>query len=314
MAVLEPTVEQFAGNPAGKYIAATRPPFLLASLIPALIGLSSAHYAGVVLAWWAAVLTVIGAVVVHAGINVLNDYYDALNGTDDANTERLFPFTGGSRFIQNGVLSREQTRRFGLALLGVTVAIGLLLLPRAGTGLVVIGLAGLFIGWAYSAPPVALNSHGLGELCVAVGFGSVIPLGADFVQRLSFDPLPLYASAPFALLVANLLYINQFPDRVADEAAGKHHWVVRLGARRARWGYLLMVFAAYTALIGMVVSGVLPTWCLLGLVALPLSLRAAVELMRYAETPARLVPAIQATIGAMLGHGLLLSVGLWLAA
>lgn len=311
---LEPTLDHFAHNPVGKYIAATRPPFLLASLIPAVIGLSTAQYAGVVIAWWAAVLTVLGAVVVHAGINVLNDYYDALNGTDDINTERLFPFTGGSRFIQNGVLTREQTRRYGLALFGVTVLIGLALLPRAGSGLVVIGLAGLFIGWAYSAPPLALNSRGWGELCVAVGFGSVIPLGADFVQRLTFDPLPLYASAPFALLVANLLYINQFPDRKADAAAGKRHWVVRLGARRARWIYVLMACAAYAGLIAMVGWGVLPTWCLLGLLALPLSAHAGRELMRHAETPARLVPAIQSTIGAMLGHGLLLSIGLWLAA
>ncbi len=314
MAVLEPTVEQFAGNPLGKYIAATRPPFLLASLIPALIGLSTAHYSGGAMVWWAAALTVVGAVIAHAGINVLNDYYDALNGTDELNTERLFPFTGGSRFIQNGVLSRAQTKRYGFALLGITMLIGALLLPRAGAGLAVIGLAGLFIGWAYSAPPLALNSHGLGELCVAVGFGSVIPLGADFVQRLSFDLLPLYASAPFALLVASLLYINQFPDRKADAAAGKHHWVVRLGARRARWGYLLMVFAAYAGLVGMVMGGVLPAWCLLGLLGLPLSLRAALELVRYAETPERLASAIQSTIGAMLGHGLLLSVGLWLAA
>lgn len=314
MAVAEPTLEQFAGNPVGKYIAATRPPFLLASLIPALIGLSTAHYAGVALVWWAAIVTLSGAVIAHAGINVLNDYYDALNGTDDVNTERLFPFTGGSRFIQNGVLTRPQTRHFGLVLLAITMLIGVILLPRAGIGLVMIGLAGLFIGWAYSAPPFALNSRGLGELCVAVGFGSIIPLGADFVQRLSFDPLPLYASAPFALLVANLLYINQFPDRKADEAAGKHHWVVRLGARRARWGYLLMALVAYSALVGMVSVSILPLWCLLGLLGLPLSVRAAIELMRYAETPERLAPAIQSTIGAMLGHGLLLSVGLWLAA
>ncbi|GAB4350539.1 MAG: 1,4-dihydroxy-2-naphthoate polyprenyltransferase [Gammaproteobacteria bacterium] len=314
MAVVEPTVEQFANNPVGKYVAATRPPFLLASLIPAVIGLSTAHFAGVDFAWWAAILTLIGAVIVHAGVNVLNDYYDALNGTDDANTERLFPFTGGSRFIQNGVLTREQTRRFGLLLFAVTGVIGLVLLPRAGIGLLVIGLAGLFIGWAYSAPPLALNSHGLGELCVAIGFGSIIPLGADFVQRLAFDPLPLFASAPFALLVANLLYINQFPDRTADEAAGKRHWVVRLGPRRARWGYLLLALIAYLGLIAEVSAGVLPAWCLLGLLALPLSLKASAELVRNAETPSRLVPAIQATIGAMLGHGLLLSTGLWIAA
>ncbi len=314
VALAEPTVAQFAGNPVAKYIAATRPPFLLASLVPAIIGIATAHFGGADVQWWTALLTVIGAVIVHAGINVLNDYYDALNGTDEANTERLFPFTGGSRFIQNGVLTREQTARFGFLLLGVTALIGFALLPHAGGGLILIGAAGLLIGWAYSAPPLALNSRGMGELCVAAGFGWLIPLGADYVQRGSFDALPLLVATPYALLAAALLYINQFPDRKADEQAGKHHWVVRLGAERARWGYLSMVVVAYGGLAAMVADGLLPGWSLLGLLALPLSLRSAIDLLRFAETPQHLVPAIQSTIGALLGHGLLLSVGLWIAA
>ena len=313
MSFIEPTVEQFAGNPIAKYVAATRPPFLLASFVPALIGIATAHYSGVPVLWWTAVLTVIGAVIVHAGINVLNDYYDALNGTDAINTERLYPFTGGSRFIQNGVLSRDQTARFGFALLGITALIGFALLERAGSGLIVIGLAGLAIGWAYSAPPLSLNSHGLGELCVAAGFGSLIPLGADFVQRGAFDWLPLLAAAPYGLLGAALLYINQFPDRRDDESAGKHNWVVRLGGRRERGIYLAAMVVAYGGLIGMVAAHILPAWCLLALLAAPLSLRSALQLVRYAETPQRLAPAIQGTIGALLGHGLLLSVGLWIA-
>jgi 1,4-dihydroxy-2-naphthoate octaprenyltransferase len=45
------------------------------------------------------------ALLTHAAVNVINDVADHHNGTDAANTARLFPFTGGSRFIQNGVLS-----------------------------------------------------------------------------------------------------------------------------------------------------------------------------------------------------------------
>jgi len=151
-------------------------------------------------------------------------------------------------------------------------------------------------------------------LCVAVGFGYLIPLGADYVQRATFDVLPLLVATPYGLLVANLLYINQFPDCKADEQAGKHHWVVRLGVKRARWGYLIVALAAYATLAGLVVAGVLPLWCLFGLLSIPLSLRAARDLLRHADEPQQLVPAIQATIGAMLGHGLLVSVGLWIAA
>ena len=65
----------------------------------------------------------LAVMLVHAGMNVLNDYYDEQNGTDRRNTQRLFPFTGGSRFIQNGVLSTGETLVFGAWLLAVAMLI-----------------------------------------------------------------------------------------------------------------------------------------------------------------------------------------------
>ncbi len=314
MAIAEPAVERYASQPVAKYLAATRPPFLLASVAPVIIGLATAYHDNVTLIAFTALLTLLGAMLVQAGVNVLNDYYDALNGTDAMNQERIYPFTGGSRFIQNGVLTERETAVFGTLLFAVSAVIGLVLLPYAGFGLVGVGFVGLLIGWAYSAPPLALNSRGFGELSVALGFGFWIPLGTDMVQRGDFAALPLLAAAPYALLVAGLLYINQFPDRVADAAAGKHHWVVRLGPQRARWGYLALVLGAYGMLPLLVLVGALPVPALLGLIALPLSLRAAADVLRFAAIPARLAPAIRLTIAAMLLHSVTLSLGLVLAA
>jgi 1,4-dihydroxy-2-naphthoate octaprenyltransferase len=103
-------------------LLATRPAFLGVTLFACLIGLATAHGSGVPVDTPKAVLTVLFALVAHAGINVLNDYYDARSGADAANTERLFPFTGGSRFIQNGVLSEAETGRLGYALLALVSA------------------------------------------------------------------------------------------------------------------------------------------------------------------------------------------------
>ena len=313
MSVAEPSLAALP-NPLQRYFLATRPPFLAASAVPVLIGVALAHFSGIAIDTVLALLTLIGAVVIHAGVNVLNDYYDALNGTDELNHERLFPFTGGSRFIQNGVLSLQDTARFGAALLATGALIGLWLLFHSGSGLIVIGLLGLFIGWAYSAPPFALNSRGLGEMCVASCFGLLIVSGADYVQRHHFDPLPLFASLPYALLATALLYINQFPDRSADEQAGKHHWVVRLGVRRARWGYLILVAVAYGILPVLVLLRLLPVWSLLGMLPLPLSMKAALTLLNHAHDLPKLSPAIVQTIQALLAHGILVALGLWLAA
>ncbi len=296
-------------NPALRFFLATRPPFLVVTMVGCLIGLATAYASGLNLVASTAVVTVVFALMAHAGINVLNDYYDALNGTDANNTERIYPFTGGSRFIQNGVLSMRETAVFGVLLIAVVVVAGLWLTSVSAPNLFWIGVAGLVIGWTYSAPPLKLNSRGMGEACVWAGF-VLLAVGADFVQRGRFAAMPLIAVAGYALLVTNILYINQFPDRNADAAAGKHHWVVRLGASRARWGYLMMVIMAYGWLIGAVITGWLSWPVLIALLPAFLSLRAARDLIRYAETPAKLAPAIQMTIAAASLHGLLLGAAL----
>ena len=307
----EPTLAALP-NPLLRYLLATRPPFLSVTLFAALIGLAGAYATGVPMQPLTAILTVVFALIAHAGVNVLNDYYDALNGTDAINTERVFPFTGGSRFIQNGVLTTTETAMFGATLFGTTFVAGVFLTWWSGPGLLVIGATGLLIGWAYSAPPLRLNSRGLGELCVALGFG-LITVGADYVQRSSFSWTPLIAAISYALLVTNILYINQFPDRAADAAVGKRHWVARLEIRSARWGYVLIALLAYGWLVAAVSMRYLPPLTLVSLLAAPLSLRAARDLLRFAAVPGRLVPAIPLSIAAAGFHGLLLAASLALS-
>lgn len=308
---MEPTLALFQ-NPLARYFAATRPAFLTASLMACLIGLASAWHGNLAFDVSLALVTLLFALLAHAGVNVLNDYYDALNGTDAQNTDRIFPFTGGSRFIQNGVLSLMQTRNYGFALMACVAAAGLWLMARSAPQLMYVGLAGLFIGWAYSAPPFRLNSRGLGELCVAAGF-LAITVGTDFVQRKGFTAAPFIAGLSYALLVANLLYINQFPDRTADTAAGKLHWVARLQVQQARWGYVLIVALSYIWLLVSVVLGWLPVLALIALLAVPLSMQAARLLLRHAAQPQQLGDAIKLTIAAMMMHGALLSLALILS-
>ena len=289
-APLEPTPEALR-NPVQRYLLATRPAFLTITIAGCLLGFAMAP----VFRWELAALTLVLALLAHAGVNVLNDYYDHLNGTDAANTGRLFPFTGGSRFIQNRVFTPRQTLVYGLVLFAIVMAGGLWLIQQSGPGLFWIGLAGLAIGWAYSAPPLKLNSRGLGELCVAAGF-LLIVAGSAFVQQGGFDPLSWIVGLPYALLVTNVLYINQFPDREADRQAGKWHWVARLEPHVAARGYWLILGLAVAALLASVVAGVLSPWALVSLAGVLPAIKAGHLLTAHASEPARLVPPIQMTI------------------
>ncbi|MBI5791536.1 MAG: prenyltransferase [Rhodocyclales bacterium] len=303
---LEPTLDALH-NPLLRYFAATRPAFLSVTFVGCLLGLATAAHGGVALGPALATATLFFALVAHAGANVINDYYDAISGCDAANTERQFPFTGGSRFIQNGVLSLRATGIFGYALLAAVVPAGLWLTAVSDPGLILVGLAGLVVGWAYSAPPLKLQSRSLGEFAITAGWLLVV-VGSDFVQRRGFDFSPVAAGLGFALLVANVLYINQFPDVKADAGAGKNTMVVRLGVESARWGYALIALLAYGWPLLMVLLGRLPLLALLALLPLVASVAAARVLWANAGRPEQLAPALKLTILSASAHGLLLAI------
>jgi 1,4-dihydroxy-2-naphthoate octaprenyltransferase len=305
---LEPTLDTLP-HPLMRYFVATRPAFLSVTFVGCLIGLATAAASGIALDPLKATVTLLFALLAHAGANVVNDYYDARSGCDAANDARVFPFTGGSRVIQNGVLSLREAGVFGYTLLALVIPAGLWLTTVSAPGLIGIGLAGLLTGWAYSAPPLKLQSRGIGEFGITAAW-LLIVLGSDFVQRHDFSFTPVAAGLGFALLVANVLYINQFPDVKADAQTGKHTVVVRLGVQRARWGYALIALFCYGWVLTMTLLGHLPGVALISLLPAFASFKAAQNLFHHAAQPTQIVPGIKLTILAASLHGLLLAAAL----
>ena len=302
-------LRRWAGG-AALCVRTTRPGFLVITAVACGVGMACASATGGTFSLPKAWATLALALLAHAAANVLNDHEDAINGADAANTQGLFPFTGGSRLIQDGIVQAQDMRRLALVLLAMVVPGGLWLTLHSGSGLLWIGIAGIFLGWAYSAPPLALMSRGLGELAVALAWAWVV-IGADYVQRGHFVWLPAVAAVGYGLMIANILIANAFPDAASDAQVGKRTLVVRLTPRRAAWFYLALVLLAHGWLAVMVLLQVLPLAALLALVALPLGLLGAILLIQRANTPERLRPALVLGIAAAVLHGLGLAVGFW---
>jgi len=297
------------GPTALLWLRMTRPAFLLLTVVACVLGTATAAACGCGLDLPLALGATALAVLAHAAGNVWNDLHDARNGADAANQNGIFPFTGGSRLIQNGVVSERQTAELATALLIFLVPAGLLLAVKVGGGgVLLLGGAGLALAWAYSAPPLKLVSRGWGEPTVALVWFLVV-VGADYVQRRHFFPIPAWVALGFALLVAALLLANGFPDAEADARVGKRTWVVRLGPVRASAVYALLALGAHGWLVLGVWLLVPPSQALWGLVSLPLSLAAAGWLAWHAHQPARLKPALVLSVAAVLLHGLGLAFG-----
>lgn len=290
----------------------TRPAFLLLTVVACALGTATAAACGCGLNPALALGTTVLAVMAHAAGNVLNDFHDARNGADAANQAGVFPFTGGSRLIQNGEVSERDTGDLAKALMLVLVPGGLLLAVKSGGGVIGLGLVGVLLLWAYSAPPLKLMSRGLGELTVALAWFLVV-VGADYVQRRQFFLIPASVALNFAAMVAALLLINGVPDAPADARVGKRTLAVRLGPTGAWALYAGLTLGAHAWLALSVWLLVPPLQALGGLVSLPLSLFATFWLFQHRHQPERLRPALAATVAATLLHGVGMAAGFaWL--
>lgn len=290
-----------------KLFLATRAPFLTATLVPVFLGVAVAAYEhhfslGLM------VLTLLGAVAAHLGLNIANDIFDATSGADAGNFSPTM-FSGGSRVIQYGLVNMRQMAMLTGVFYAVAVVVGLVLVVLTGPGLLWLGLAGLLISWFYTAPPLRLVHHGLGELAVALGFGPIMVLGAYFVQTGHYAWRPFILSLPVAFLVMLILYANEIPDRGPDARAGKRTLVVRLSPTAVVRGYVLFAALSYLVIVAGVLAGLIPWPALIALLTIPLALQAARGLAAHYDRPYEIMQYLQTNVVLHLATGTLLIVG-----
>ncbi len=309
----EPTRDALSGDRpmqvARRLLLATRPQFLSASALPVVIGTAWAAGRGDGFDAALFALALGATLAIHAGCNVLNDVADEVNGSDRANTGRIHPFTGGSRFIQNDVLSVTSMTRLGLALLAAGAILGGALAWLRGPGVIVYGVLGVALGIAYSLPPFRLVSRGLGEAVIAATFGLLPVTGAAWLQGSPIDPALIMLSLASGAWVATILLINEVPDAPADASVGKNTLVVRGGQRTTSAVYVGLHAAAAAAITAIVFEGSLPPGVLfVAALAIPVVAMVARRIAIY-DDDQRL-----ALVGAIRGNLALQAVGsLWLA-
>jgi 1,4-dihydroxy-2-naphthoate octaprenyltransferase len=294
---------------------AVRPLSLTASFIPVLLGGAIAFYTSHTLSIGLFILTLLGALMIQAGTNMINDWKDAER--DSENIEGIRPFTGGSRMIQLGLISRSDMGFFGLLLSAVAAAIGIYLVFASGWGLVPLILYGLLAGLFYTGEKKRFSfinmAPGLAEFLIATTYGVLMTLGAFYVQTGYFSLQAFLLSLPVAILISNVLLINQFQDAASDAKTDKKTLVVRLGRRRSKNLLIGGFFVAFCIVALLPVLGYAPYTIYIAFLSLPF----AVQAIRYAEkyynqTPADLVPGNAHTAITHLFAGLMLTLAfLW---
>jgi len=251
-------------------------------------------------------LTLLGALLAHVAVNVLNDYFDYRSGLDLRT--RPTPFSGGSGVLPRGLMSPRGVLVMGIGSLLMVVAIGLWLLQLRGWGLLPVGLLGLLVvvlytPWITKRPWACLIAPGL-------GFGPLVVMGTHYVLTGGYDWLALWASLVPGILVSNLLLLNQFPDLEADGFAGRRHLPLTIGRQASARLYAALAGAAFAWVALGVLLGVLPPGTLLALLPLPLVVATIRGVVRNAEHLETLLPWLGGNVIYTLAAPLLLGVGL----
>ena len=292
------------------WLRAIRIPFFTATIIPVTLGSILAWYKTDSFIWIRFSLTMVGAVLIHAGTNLANDYFDHIAGCDKANLTPT-PFSGGSRVIQDGSIAPRKILSAALIsfILGGTIGLYLNYLCDKNV-ILVLGIIGVFLGFFYTAKPFRIGYGSFGELAIGIGFGPLMVMGSYYVQaqHLSFNVFLI--SIPVGILIALVLFINEFPDYLADRSVGKKTMVVLLGKRNAVILYHMLLATAYLSIICLVAFKVLPLVCLIVFLTIPLALRAVVVSRKNFEKIYELLPANASTIAlhSLIGALLCLSI------
>ena len=288
---------------------AVRAPFFTASVVSVILG--------AVIAWNITnefhllnfVLTTIGVILVHAGTNLINDYFDHRSNLDEINVNHT-PFSGGSRVIQENEITPNAMLNAGLGAFIIAAIIGFYLNSiTTGNVILYIGIIGFFIGYFYTAKPLKLGYTALGELITIIACGPLIVYGSYYVFAQSHAIQPLFASIPIGILVGLILYINEFQDQEADKEVGKKTLVVVLGKTKAiKLFYVFMIFNYLWVLFGIIIN-LLPLYTIVVLLTLPICFKAITVARENYNMIKELLPANASTIGLHLLFGILFSLG-----
>ena len=240
-----------------KWIIGARPRTLPAAVAPVAVATALAASDASALP---ALLALLVSLALQIGVNYANDYSDGIRGTD---SDRVGP----TRITASGLATPASVKRAAFISFALAAVAGLALASMTSWWLIAVGLAAILAAWGYTGGKNPYGYIGLGELFVFIFFGVVATVGTYFVQTEEITADSLLISIPMGTFACALLAINNIRDRALDTPAGKKTLAVRLGDRKARGFFALLIALGYAATLAL-----MNPWALLTLLTLPIAI------------------------------------------
>ncbi len=284
-----------------QWVEGARPRTLPNAVSPVIAGTGAAAWLDAAV-WWRALLALVVALALIVGVNYANDYSDGIRGTDDVRS-------GPLRLVGSRLASPRAVLTAALSSLAVAAVAGLALAVVSAPWLIAVGAVCIAGAWLYTGGKKPYGYLGLGEVAVFVFFGLVAVLGTQYTQALRIDWVGVVAAVVMGSLSSAVLVANNLRDIPTDAESGKITLAVRLGDKRTRVLFQLLLAVAVVLTLVLVLA---TPWCAVGVVALPLAVR-AVRPVRSGLGGKDLIPVLRDTGLTMLVWAVAVALALTLA-
>jgi len=272
------------------WLRAIRVRFLLASVIAVSLGLS--------LTWWnsgsidifQAILTMSGVIALHASVDLLNDYWDFKRGID-TKTKRT-SMSGGTGVLPDGLLKPKSVYNAGILFLVIGGLIGGYFVVLHGVVIGVILTFAIISIYFYSTKIV---NWGLAEIFVAIK-GTLIVMGTYYIQNSDLTDISIMSGIVVGSLSSLVLFVTSFPDHDADKEKGRRTLVILLGRKNATSIYYIFPIVSYGVIIGCVIMSMIPVFCLISLIAIPVAINSIKKLKSSISSEEKIIPAMSSTL------------------
>ncbi len=287
-------------------IKTIRPSFLALSPICVLLGFSTALATTPQVNMFVFFVILLGAVLAHISVNMLNEYYDFKSGLDFKTKKTAF--SGGSGALpDNPKLAKTVLFLGGLSLMA-TIAIGFYLAAKHGVKILPIGLLGILLivtytQWLNRSPLLCLIAPGL-------GFGILMVVGTHIMLTGEHALLPWLVSLVPFFLINNLLLLNQYPDIKADAAVGRKTFPIVFGMLKSNRVYLSFLLLVFILIVTLIINDFIPRLSVIVFVPLSFSLFSLWGAKKYTSTIGDVPQYLAANVAAALLTPLLLALAI----
>lgn len=198
--------------------------------------------------WWLSLLSLLGVVSAHLGMNLADDYFDYQKDTTrirrQVHEEGVKTHMEKCHYLTSG---KATTHDLAWAIFGFLVLagiVGVIVLYNRTWHIALIAIIGLLLGLSYSGGPLKLGYRGFGEFVIGIMFGPLLMIGMSLASANQLTPALIVISFAVGLFVVNIGYVHSVLDLRTDTLSSRKSFAVILRCKIA----MLVALACFSLL------------------------------------------------------------------